>query len=259
MANICHSKLLSQPAANVFLSYELFLPDTITPPHQHIWGQLQIVNTGVIEIKTEKNTYLSPSQYGIWVPANTRHESYMRRRIQYSSINIVPEIIPMPDHVCLIEISAIFRSILDDFRSRNITQANTTQDDRLITVVLDQIRTSKQQPNFLPQTNDPLLTPILLELGHEPSNQMNLSEWAQKLHTTERTLARHCRNKLGMNFSELRQRAKFLRSVELLRQGYTVKNIALSLGYNQSSPFITLFKKYAGSPPAQHIKNLTKI
>lgn len=256
MANIRHSNLLQQPAANVFFSYESFLPDTITPTHQHAWGQLQIVNTGVIEIKTEHQTYLSPSQYGIWVPANTQHESYMRRRIEYSSINILPDMIPMPEHVCLIEISAIFRCILNDLRARNIKQANTTQDHRLVTVALDQIRVSKQQPNFLPQTDDPLITPILLELGHDPNNQISLSQWAQKLHTTERTLTRHCKNKLGMNFSEWRQRAKFLRSVELLRQGYSVKNIALSMGYNQTSPFITLFKKYAGSTPTQYINNL---
>lgn len=32
----------------------------------------------------------------------------------------------------------------------------------------------------------------------------------------------------------------------------TVKEVALTLGYHQASPFITLFKKHSGSTPEQY-------
>jgi len=35
-----------------------------------------------------------------------------------------------------------------------------------------------------------------------------------------------------------------------------VKEVALTLGYNQASPFITMFKKYSGQTPEQYKNRL---
>ncbi|CAE6945525.1 Transcriptional regulator [Vibrio sp. B1FLJ16] len=45
--------------------------------------------------------------------------------------------------------------------------------------------------------------------------------------------------------------------MELLRKGQTVKEVALTLGYNQASPFISMFKKYSGMTPEQYKNRLS--
>ncbi|WP_298769533.1 helix-turn-helix transcriptional regulator [uncultured Shewanella sp.] len=257
MANIYPTKFAQAPLDKVFFSFERFLPDAITPMHNHQWGQLQIVHAGVIEIYTEKEHHIAPSQYGIWVPEKVSHESYMRKQMQYYSINIMPDVMNMPKQVCLLALSPILLSIMDDFYRRNLTFATSKEDKRLVQVLLDQLSQASQTSAFLPTSNDRLLSPILTTLEHHPQNNTSLSLWAKKIHTTERTLARHFQDQLGLSFTEWRQRRKFIEALHLLKQGLPIKQIALTLGYNQTSPLIILFKQYAGCTPKQYSQRLS--
>lgn len=49
---------------------------------------------------------------------------------------------------------------------------------------------------------------------------------------------------------------RYLYSMDLLRSGQSVKEVAFTLGYNQASPFISMFKKYAGQTPEQYKSRL---
>ncbi len=93
-------------------------------------------------------------------------------------------------------------------------------------------------------------------MEENPIDNTSLSEWAARVHTTERTLARHCQSELGMSFTEWRLRVRYLYSMDLLRKGHSVKEVALTLGYNQASPFIAMFKKYSGQTPEQYKNKL---
>ncbi len=99
---------------------------------------------------------------------------------------------------------------------------------------------------------------MLTALQINPCNDCSLKSWAHKVHSTERTLARHCQSELGMSFTEWRLRMRYLHAMQLLEQGKAVKEVALTLGYNQASPFISMFKKYAGQTPEQY-KNAVKV
>ena len=39
-----------EPVADIFFNYEAFLPNTVTPKHQHSWGQLQLISGGIMEL-----------------------------------------------------------------------------------------------------------------------------------------------------------------------------------------------------------------
>ncbi|MCG7588802.1 helix-turn-helix domain-containing protein, partial [Photobacterium sp. OFAV2-7] len=139
-----------------------------------------------------------------------------------------------------------------DLKQRRITVPESEQDLRLVKVLLDQVVKAKEHDQFLPNSDDKLLKPILQELDQDPTTTKSIKDWAAQLHTTERTLARHCQDKLGMSFTEWRQRRKFIYSLHLLRKGLSVKEIAFTLGYHQASPFITLFKRHAQCTPEQY-------
>ena len=248
---------LVNPQQNVFFGFEQFEAGTVSPVHQHEWGQLQYVQGGVMELTSAGQHFIAPSQFAIWVPAHVEHESLMRRSLHYSSINILSGTVAMPNNICLLKISQIACSIVDDFRQRQLSYAHTDADKRLIQVLLDQLQQAPQQQDFLPMTDDRLLAPILAELEQDPVNQDSISTWAQRVHTTERTLARHCLTHLGMSLSEWRARRKYIYSLHLLRQGISIKEVALSLGYHQTSPFIILFKKYAACTPHQYQQRST--
>ncbi|ELR66273.1 Transcriptional regulator, AraC family [Photobacterium marinum] len=243
----------NHPPGEIFFGHEVFLPNTTTPRHSHPWGQLQFIKGGILELTTKSKRFLSPSQYAVWVPAGVEHESFMRRSLDYCSMNIVsPLADDLPDYPCLLEVSPIMEAIISDLKDRRIAVPQSDEDLRMVKVLLDQVLKANEHDQFLPNSDHKLLKPILTELERHPTSPKNLSDWAKELHTTERTLARHCQDKLGMNFTEWRQRRKFIYSLHLLRKGVSIKEIALTLGYHQASPFITLFKRHAQCTPEQY-------
>ncbi|WP_028865471.1 AraC family transcriptional regulator [Psychromonas aquimarina] len=253
MRNIQPALQLKDLPAAQFLLFDAFRSNTETRPHSHPWGQLQIVSGGLLELQAQGKRFLSPPNLAIWVPPGIMHQSYNRKPIDYCSVNIVPELAEhLPDHVCLLAVTAIIEALISDLRARDIRTAHSLADKRLFKVLLDQLAITEQIEHFLPVSNHKLLAPVLKALELNPADETPLHVWAKRVHSTERTLARHCQNELGMNFTEWRLRMRYIYSLELLRSGRSVKDTAFTLGYNQASPFITMFKRYAECTPEQY-------
>lgn len=239
--------------SDIYLLFDAFRSNTETRSHSHSWGQLQIISGGILELKAEGQRFLAPSHFAIWVPAGVQHQSYNRKPIAYCSVNIVPELAKkLPAHTCLLEISALVEVLIAELRDHKIQKPENEQQERLIKVLFDQLLVAKQSERFLPTSTDKLLKPILEALEANPADETPLVEWAERNHTTERTLARHCQSELGMSFTEWRLRIRYLYSLELLRKKLSIKEVAFSLGYNQTSPFITMFKRYSDCTPEQY-------
>ncbi|WPC75383.1 AraC family transcriptional regulator [Vibrio porteresiae] len=248
---------IEQPPSDVFMNFEAFLSNTETRVHSHPWGQVQLISGGILEMEVEETRFLAPPHLAIWVPAGVRHKSYNRKPLAYCSINIATAMTEsFPSKTSLIKVTAIASAIVDDFRQRNINIAKESQDVRLVQVLLDQLATQETEHHFLPSSHHKYLAPILAEVEENPTDSTSLAQWAEQVHTTERTLARCCQTELGMSFTEWRLRVRYLYSMELLRSGHSVKEVALTLGYNQASPFIAMFKKYSGQTPEQYKNRL---
>ena len=138
------------PPAQIFFGHEVFLSNTSTLKHRHSWGQLQLISGGILELNAEGKRFLSPSQYAVWVPAGVEHESYMRRSMNYCSMNIVhPLADALPQYACLLEVNPIMEAIINDLKHRCVTVAETEQDKRLISVLFDQVKQAKEHDQFL--------------------------------------------------------------------------------------------------------------
>ena len=252
-----HPSVHIEQPAEVFMNFDAFLSNTETRVHSHDWGQIQLISGGILEMHAENTRFLAPPHLAIWVPAGVVHHSYNRKPLDYCSMNIPSELTKnFPEQTSLIKVTPIVSAIIEDFRSREISTASTEQDKRLVQVLVDQLSTQQQDQHFLPSSSNKYLAPILKHVEENPTDVTTLKEWAEKVHTTERTLARYCQSELGMSFTEWRLRVRYVYSMDLLRSGSSVKEVALTLGYNQASPFISMFKKYSGVTPEQYKNRL---
>ena len=242
--------------SDVYMNFDAFNSNTVTRKHCHVWGQLQFIRGGMLELFADETRFLAPPNLAIWVPAGVKHYSFNRKPLDYCSLNVsIEKTQHMPKHTCLLGVTPIMSAIIEDFRQRGISSAETEQDIRLVDVLLDQLAKAPEKQHFLPTSSHKMLAPILRGLEEDPTNNDSLKEWAYRVHTTERSLARYCQTELGMSFTEWRLRIRYLHSMELLRKGKSVKETAFLLGYNQASPFITMFKRYAGMTPDQYKVN----
>lgn len=205
---------------DVYFRYDEFGADTHSPPHTHAWGQLNYAAHGVMQLEIDGQRFLSPPQYAVWIPPERVHSCYNSQAIVYRSLYLSAELSRrLPATPCTLAISAILKAILSDFAERGVNLPTSAQDLRLARVVMDQLECAQPHDDYLPYGRTPALREVLDALQAEPGDNRSLAQWAQQVHSTERTLARHCQRELGMTFGEWRQRLRFLAAIEALEAG----------------------------------------
>ncbi len=239
--------------SNIFLRYEQLSAYTEKVAHSHEWGQLLLIDRGLMEVQVAGERILTPCHLTVWIPARIVHANYNQEAMGFCSINVQDPLAHlMPDCLCTLEPDPLLKAIMDDFVARHVTDITDPDDIQLAQVMLKRLGKGKRREFFLPSSRDKLLAPLLKQLERNPGDNRTLKQWAKLVHSTERTLARRFNSELHMTFNEWRQRLRYITSVSLLRSSMSVKEIALQLGYSQASPFITMFTRHARQTPEQY-------
>ncbi|MGF1739916.1 helix-turn-helix transcriptional regulator [Vibrio profundum] len=241
--------------APLCFQYEEFKNTSETINHSHQWGQFNTIDQGVMEINVSERLLISPCDHAIWIPPNIEHQSQYKQAQRYCSIYIEPEhALRMPSDPCIVAIDPVSKSILGQFSAWGTNHIDGHREQRLAHVLIDQFSHAPTMPDFLPNSQDKLLAPILTELQQNPADKRTLKEWASVAYTTERTLARRCKKELNMTFNDWKQRLLFITALRMLKQSTSVQDIAFELGYSSSSAFIAMFRRHAGTSPEQYTR-----
>lgn len=244
--------LAGLPAA-VYFRHDEFGADTHAAPHRHAWGQLNYTSHGVMQLDIDGQRFLSPPHYAVWIPPNAEHSCYNRHAVVYRSVYLALEHCrDMPSAPSTLAISEILKAILNDFARRDVKAARSAADIRLAEVLVDQLKQAPAQACYLPYAHGPGLLAVLDALHANPGDNTPLSRWAERVHVSERTLARQFVRELGMGFGEWRQRLRFLASLEALERQQSVQEIAFDMGYSSASAFIAMFQRNACCTPEQY-------
>lgn len=255
MANKTYIQIpkLSELPERVYFRYDEFGADTHGAAHQHQWGQLNYTARGVMQLDIAGRPFMSPPNYAVWIPPHQEHSCYNRESVLYRSVYIaLSECTSLPKHPCALAMSPILKAILNDFAERDVTTPHCPADLNLAQVLLDQLRLAPREDDYLPYGQSEQVNRVLDLLSQEPSNNLTLCDWAKLVFVSERTLARRFIQELGLSFGEWRQRLRFLTAIEALEQGRAIKEIALDMGYSNSSAFITMFSRHACCTPEQY-------
>jgi len=74
-----------------------------------------------------------------------------------------------------------------------------------------------------------------------------------------RTLERAFRRDIGTDFESWRRQLRLMKAVEMLTSGRTVKEAALSVGYQQPGAFVALFRGTFGTTPKAWVSALQRL
>lgn len=234
----------------LLLRYEALAVDTESALHRHPWGQLAFVESGSMSFAVEGQPLFAPPGYAVWIPAGMDHSSHNRREVKCRLINIAERYTPaLPKSPGIVRLHPLFLAGVEDLFDRGVEIPDSAADRRLARVLIDKLLATPMLQSFVPHSDDRLLGPILEALQHAPGDNTTLDAWAQRVHTTERTLSRRCRDELGMSFAQWRQRLRFQQSLPLLEQGRSVQQVAAQMGYASASAFIAMFQQFSGTTP----------
>lgn len=245
------------PPAPLSFRYEQYQADTEFDWHRHPWGQLNRISLGLLELQMPQRVLVAPADYLVWIPAGLPHAAHIRQALDYVSIYVAHDAAAsLPAEPCLIAQTPLIRALLDDFCQRGLDTVGERWDVAQSQLLLHRLQQAGSVHDYLPDSDDRLLLPILRGMRAQPGAATTLADWARQVHSTERTLARRFAQLLGMSFVQWRSRLRLLQALGWLKQGRTVSDIAAELGYATPSAFIAMFVKQTGITPDRYRRQL---
>lgn len=124
--------------------------------------------------------------------------------------------------------------------------------NELCEIILRGIRQKKQSV-------DPDIRRRMEELIEENlEGGLSLDLLSDELHMRPDVVSRMFRQMMGKGYSEYVKERKLNRAIELMGEGYSIKDTAEQLGYSSAQYFIRVFKENYGVTPYQYKKNQEK-
>ena len=93
---------------------------------------------------------------------------------------------------------------------------------------------------------------ICQELLHIPDSSKDLTDWADDIGTSSRTLMRMFQKETGLSYRAWIQQMHIALALSKIANGESISQISESLGYTNPSAFSAMFKRHLG----KHLSNL---
>jgi AraC-like DNA-binding protein len=219
--------------------------------HAHPRGQLLYAIEGVMVVRSAAGSWIVPPNRAVWLTAGLDHEVRMCGDVKIRTVFVDPDIAPhLPRTSCVIAVSPLLRELIVAAVRIPLDYAAGTRDERLMLLLLDELRESDVLPLHLPMPKDHRLQVVCKALVVGPDDVSTAEQWAARLGVTAKTIHRLFVQETGLTFGQWRQQARLLFALERLARGEKIIDVALGSGYASQSAFTAMFRKHFGVSPS---------
>lgn len=223
-------------------------------PHSHRKGQLMYTLRGVIHCQIEAGIWIVPPQCALWIPGGMSHAARGSGEAQVYCLLIDPDAAgALPPQCCTLSVSGLLHELISKAVSFPPMYEEDGAQGRLIRTLLDELAQAPIEDLHLPMPQDPRLRRLADSLLAAPGDKATLGQWAVRIGMSERSMTRLLLEEFGLSFGRWRRQLHVILSLQRLARGDSVQRVALDLGYENASGFITMFRKAVGQPPARYL------
>lgn len=222
--------------------------------HRHRKAQLLYSVRGILNCEIEDGVWIVPPQCAVWVPGDLPHSARGSGETECYCLFVEPEAAPdLPKVCCTISVSPLLRELLLKAAAFPELYASGGREDRLIATLLDELAAAPVEDLHLPMPRDARLRRLAELLLADPTDKTSMGDWAIRIGMSERSMSRLLLHEIGMSFGRWRRQLHVILSLQRLSKGESVQTVALELGYESASGFVTMFRKAVGKPPARYL------
>jgi AraC-like DNA-binding protein len=227
------------------------------PVHRHRRGHLVYPATGVLSVTTDAGTWIAPANRAAWIPAGADHHHRAHGRTDMRVLFLPPSLAArLPERPAVLAVSALAREALLSLTAGTGPGRSRAAENRLRTVVVDELVLAPEQPLHLPEPADGRLRVLADLLRRDPANPATLAELGREVGASERTLSRLFHSELGMSFRQWRGQLRIHHALILLASGRAVTDIATACGWANPTSFIDAFSAVLGQTPGRYRSQL---
>jgi AraC-like DNA-binding protein/quercetin dioxygenase-like cupin family protein len=253
-ANVASFAPEDVPRAVVAIGGTLVTKGFEMPVHQHRKAQLVLTLRGIVRCEADLSVWIVPPRCAVWIPGNLPHSVTVAGYVEVYCLFVEPDAAPaLPKQCCTLSISPLLERLLLHVTQMPVLYEVDGADARIATVLLDQLSLAPVEKLNFPMPADAKLRKIASALMADPSDRATIDDWGRRMAVAPRTLTRVLTRETGMSFGRWRQQLHILIALQRLDQGASVQTVALDLGYEGASAFVTMFRKALGKPPARYL------
>lgn len=222
-----------------------------TSSHKHAAGQVYWLDHGIMVIETTLSQWtVTPGTVG-WFPPGLEHSAWVPGNVTGHSLYIdPPACINFPLYAGIYGADAFTTALLN--RCQN-SGSHSTPDyqETLLKLLGYEVMQCTALPLELRLPTDQRARNVANELLNNPASHLDQSQLAQQFGLSVRSLSRLFNQQAGLSFSQWRQQAKILASLQWILAGLPVYEVASLSGYSNVSAYIDVFRQRFGKTPAQ--------
>lgn len=221
--------------------------------HAHDWHQLIYASTGLLNVWTERGTWLVPPHWAIFVPAQTVHSIRFAAPSDLRTLYLRPGWSEaMPGDCAVIGVSPLLRELILRAVRENMLDRREPVETALATLILDEFHQAGAPPFDLPQPVSPALVSAAALIAADAPEAANSATLARAVGLGTRTLERRFLVETGLTPGRWRRQHVLLCALERLAAGAPIKQAAATAGYATPSAFTAAFRASFGTTPARY-------
>lgn len=242
------------PRAIVAVGFDMFIDGMEHPVHCHRKAQLVLTLRGVVRLEADHGIWIVPPGCAVWIPGSLPHGMTVAGDVEVYCLFVDPDTASaLPGRCCTLSVSPLLERLLVHVTQMPVLYDVDGVDGRLARVLIDQLSLAPVENLRFPMPINATLRRIAVAMIADPSDRATIDDWGRRMAVAPRTLTRTLQRETGMSFGRWRQQLHILIALQRLAQGALVKTVALDLGYEDASAFVTMFRKALGKPPARYL------
>lgn len=220
--------------------------------HRHEEDQLAWMASGSMELSVGSDRWHLRRDHAAWIPTGVLHEMRFAEPGELVSAYVDQRHRPAPtgwNRARVLTLDPLGGELLRYLAAEGRPETRRQECFGLLSDLVAEAPVSREVV-ALPQ--DPRARAIAVALLAAPDDDRDLDAWAAQEGVSAKTIARAFVSDTGRTFREWRVRARLHVAVGLLVQGAPVHEVALVVGYDSVSSFISAFRSRFGVTPAAY-------
>lgn len=233
--------------------------NSYVPQHAHGSDQLIYASRGVMEVVSGQSLWMIPPHFGLWIPARTSHEIRMPESVSMRTLYLRQGIAGLDANCMVLHVAPLFRELVFEIvRIGNLRTRNPLE-CAFRDLLVAQLKKASPVPTGISIPKDTRALAVAQAVIANPALRSSLAAMCAYAGVSVRTLERTFRRDVGIDFESWRRQVRLMKAVELLVSGDSVKQVAFSVGYQEPSSFVAVFRATFGTTPKAWITALERL
>jgi AraC-like DNA-binding protein len=221
--------------------------------HAHVRAQIMFAEQGALTILTRAGSWVLPSNRALWIPGGTTHTLICRKSAHLRTLYLDERIhwTQARPHVAVLQVPTLVRELIIAMTEAPWSYERVSPSARLARVLCERIAPVDQEPVHLPEPRDPRARRLSVLYYANPAERRPLPILSAVVGASARTLERLFVSETGFSIGAWTQQLRLMFALERIADGMGVGDAAFSVGFENPSSFIALFKRQFGTTPGR--------